>query len=106
MRRRTSKIEVNLNSRQKGVRLTVDGSVCAGSESEPSCGAQPAPIEDATSVGTIVIREGLNKIVAVNGWDTRQMALIYVQGGSLWLVFETSRTALDDEWRRVHTTPT
>jgi hypothetical protein len=73
-RRRTIKPAVNQSSREEKPKLTLDGSVCAGSESEPSCGAHPAPIEDATSVGTIVMREGLSKVVPVNARDKARRA--------------------------------
>jgi hypothetical protein len=56
------------------------GSGSAGSERVPSWGAQPAPIEDATSVGTIVMREGL---------DTKRSQLVMkvtIQGGMLYAV--------------------
>lgn len=39
-----------------------DGSYLAGSESEPrACGAQPAPMEDATRLGTMVIIDELDR---------------------------------------------
>ena len=54
-----------------------------GSESEPGDGAQPAPIEDATSVGTIVMREGLDKIVAVSARGiTQRVKYTYSVGRS------------------------
>lgn len=51
---------------------TFEGSECAGSEREPACGAQPAPIEEATSVGTIVMREGLYQQVRTMTSNARQ----------------------------------
>ena len=76
-----------------------EGSYRAGSESVPCvCGAQPAPIEDAISVGTMVIMDDLIGNVSVEtrsrGDDEQRDSTVTVH---------TRRTTLPDKRRRTHT---